>query len=98
MTSEIRRVGVIGAGTMGNGIAQTFAVAGYSVTMRDLKPQFLDRGMAAVTKSLDRLSSRGKLAPEDRDAALRRIRPTTELNDLADCDIVVEAILGRNTT
>jgi 3-hydroxybutyryl-CoA dehydrogenase len=61
----------------------------------DLKPQFLDRGLAAVAKSLDRLTSRGKLAPKDRDVALQRIRPTTELNELADCDLVVEAILEK---
>jgi 3-hydroxybutyryl-CoA dehydrogenase len=95
MSIEIRRVGVIGAGTMGNGIAQTFAAAGYAVTMRDLKAQFLDRGMAAITKSLERLASRGKLSAEDRDATLKRIKPTTELTDLADCDIVIEAILER---
>lgn len=95
MTKQIRRVGVIGAGTMGSGVAQLFAVAGYSVTVRDLKPQFLDRGMAAIAKSLDRLTSRGKLSPEDRNAALRRIRPTMELKDLADCDLVVEAILEK---
>src|SRR5262245_5873 len=95
MSNEIRRVGVIGAGTMGNGIAQTFASAGYAVTMRDLTAQFLDRGMDAITNSLDRLASRGKLKPEDRDATLQRIKPTTELGDLADCDIVVEAILEK---
>jgi 3-hydroxybutyryl-CoA dehydrogenase len=93
MSNKIRNVGVIGAGTMGNGIAQTFAAAGYSVTMRDLKSQFLDRGIAAITKSLDRLALRGKITREDRDATLRRIKPTTELSDLANCDIVVEAIL-----
>lgn len=95
MSNEIRKVGVIGAGTMGNGIAQTFAGAGYAVTMRDLKPQFLDRGMAAIAKSLERLASRGKLTAEDRDATLQRIKPTTELDDLADCDIVIEAILEK---
>jgi 3-hydroxybutyryl-CoA dehydrogenase len=95
MSIEIRRVGVIGAGTMGNGIAQTFAAAGYPVTMRDLKPAFLDRGMAAITMSLERLTSRGKMKAEDRDAALARIKPTTELADLADCDIVIEAILEK---
>jgi 3-hydroxybutyryl-CoA dehydrogenase len=93
MSVEISHVGVVGAGTMGNGIAQTFAAAGYPVIMRDLKPQFLDRGMATIAKSLDRLTSRGKLTPENRDATLARIRPTTDLADLADCEIVVEAVL-----
>src|SRR3974390_3405521 len=93
MSIEIRQVGVIGAGTMGNGIAQVFAAAGYPVTIRDLKPEFVDRGMATITRSLDRLTSRGKMSKEDRDATLARIRPTTALEELAPCDIVVEAIL-----
>src|ERR1022692_4564714 len=93
MSIEIRQVGVLGAGTMGNGIAQSFAAAGYPVTMRDVKPEYLDRGMATITKSFDRLTSRGKLATEARDAALGRIRPTTEMKDLAHCDLVVEAVL-----
>jgi 3-hydroxybutyryl-CoA dehydrogenase len=95
MSGEIRHVGVIGAGTMGNGIAQTFAAAGYMVTMRDLKPQFVDRGMATITKSLERLVARGKLSAEDRDATVGRIRPTTEFKDLADCQVVVEAVLEK---
>jgi 3-hydroxybutyryl-CoA dehydrogenase len=93
MTADKLRVGVIGAGTMGNGIAQLFAASGFAVTMRDLKPQFLERGMAAITNSLDRLAARGKLSTEDRDATLKRLKPTTELSDLAACDIVVEAAL-----
>jgi len=93
MSLQIRAIGVVGAGTMGNGIAQVFAAASYPVTMRDLKPEFLDRGMATITKSLDRLVSRQKLSPEQRDGALERIKPTTELKDLASCHIVVEAIL-----
>jgi len=93
MSAEIREVGVLGAGTMGNGIAQVFAVAGYQVVMRDVKREFLDRGMGTVAKSLERLAARGKLPGEARDAALARIRPTTELKDLATCDVVVEAIL-----
>jgi 3-hydroxybutyryl-CoA dehydrogenase len=93
MSAEIRQVGVLGAGTMGNGIAQAFAAAGYPVMMRDVKPEFLDRGMATIAKSLERLTARGKLPGEARDAALARIRPTTELKELAGCDLIVEAIL-----
>lgn len=95
MSSNIRNVAVIGAGTMGSGIAQIFAAAGYSVTMRDIKPQFNDRGMAAIAKSLDRLMSRGKITSADRDATLGRIRPTTEIADVAACDIVIEAVLEQ---
>ena len=93
MSIAIRQVGVIGAGTMSNGIAQVFAAAGYPVTMRDLKTEYLDRGMATISKSLDRLITRGKLSTQDRETTLARIRPTTELKDLAQCDIVVEAVL-----
>ena len=93
MSFEIRQVGVLGAGTMGNGIAQAFAVAGYPVTMRDIKPEFVERGMATIGKSLERLVARDKLAAPARDAALARIRPATRIEDLASCDLVVEAIL-----
>ncbi len=90
---SIAQIGVVGAGAMGNGIAQVFAAAGHQVTMRDLKPEFLDRGIAAITKSLNRLTSSGKLPVSDRDATLSRIKPTTELRDLAGCQLVVEAIV-----
>jgi 3-hydroxybutyryl-CoA dehydrogenase len=93
MSLEIRHVGVLGAGTMGNGIAQAFAAAGFPVTMRDIKPDYVDRGMATIARSLERLTARGKLPAEARDATLGRIRPTTEMNDLAPCDLVVEAVL-----
>lgn len=90
---KIRQVGVLGAGTMGNGIAQAFAVAGYSVIMRDIKPEYVERGMATVAKSLERLAARGKLSADARAATLARIRPTTDINDLGQCDLVVEAVL-----
>jgi len=90
---DIRQVGVLGAGTMGNGIAQAFAAAGYPVIMRDIKPEFVQRGMATIAKSLERLAARGKLPDEARDATLARIRPTTEMKDLASCELVVEAVL-----
>lgn len=93
MAIEIGKVGVIGAGTMGNGIAQTFAAAGLPVVMRDLETQYVDRGMAAIAKSLDRLVSKEKIGAADRDATLGRITGTTDLAALADCDLVVEAIL-----
>jgi 3-hydroxybutyryl-CoA dehydrogenase len=93
MTAEKLRVGVIGAGTMGNGIAQLFAASGFDVVMRDLKREYLDRGVATITSSLDRLASRGKLTAEDRDAAISRIKPTVELGELASCGLVVEAAL-----
>lgn len=94
---EIRKVGVVGAGTMGNGIAQVFATAGYNVVMRDIKDEFIARGLATIRKSLERMASRAKITPEAKDAALGRIEATTEMNALADCDLVIEAALEEVT-
>jgi len=91
--SEVRKIGVVGAGTMGNGVAQTFAVAGFPVVMRDLNQAALDRGMKTIKKSLDRMVSKEKISAQAAEQALGRIRPTTSMSDFADCDLVVEAIL-----
>src|SRR5271166_2751606 len=95
MVEGIKKVGVVGAGTMGAGVAQTFAAAGYPVRLQDIGEAPLGRGMGAIKKSLERLAARGKLAPTDKDATLSRITPTTKIDDLADCDVVVEAVLER---
>jgi 3-hydroxybutyryl-CoA dehydrogenase len=92
---EIRKVGVVGAGTMGNGIAQAFATAGYEVVMRDIEQRFVDRGLSTIKKSLERLASRGKMTAEAQDAALARIKTTVGLDPMADCDLVVEAALEQ---
>ena len=89
---EIKTVGIVGAGTMGNGIAQVFAASGYSVKLRDVGVAPLERGMGNIRKSLGKLVEKARLSQEDSDAALGRISTTTELADLADCDLVVEAI------
>lgn len=89
---EIEHVGVIGAGTMGAGIAQVAATVGYTVTMQDLEEDFLEEGMARITDSLDRFVDRDKLAADERESALDRIATTTDQADLADADIVVEAV------
>jgi 3-hydroxybutyryl-CoA dehydrogenase len=89
--SSVRTVGVVGAGTMGNGIAQVAATSGYDVVMRDIEAEFVDRGFDAIDDSLSRLVSKDRLGQSDADAALDRIEGTTELADLADCDFVVEA-------
>jgi len=91
--SEVRQIGVVGAGTMGNGVAQTFAVAGFPVVMRDLTQAALDRGMKTIKKSLDRMVLKEKLSAQAAEQALGRIRPTTSMSDFKDCDLVVEAIL-----
>ena len=79
----------------GAGVAQTFAAAGYPVRLQDIADAAVGRGMGAMKKSLERLVARGKLAAADRDATLERISPTTRIDDLADCDVVVEAVLER---
>ncbi len=76
MVEGVNKIGVVGAGTMGAGVAQTFAAAGYPVRLQDIGEAPLGRGMAAIKKSLERLAARGKLAPADADAALSRISPT----------------------
>lgn len=90
---EIKTVGVIGAGTMGNGIAQTFALGGFDVIMRDIKQEFVDRGMKTIQKNLERMASREKISSSEKDAALARITTTTALDPLADRDLIVEAII-----
>ena len=92
---EIRKVGVVGAGTMGNGIAQAFATSGYEVVMRDIEQKFVDRGVSTIRKSLERLVSRNKLSSEAKDTALGRIATTVELDPMADCDLVVEAAVEQ---
>jgi len=89
--STIHRVGVIGAGTMGNGIAQAGAVAGLHVVMVDINEAAVRRGVSAITASLDRLHKKDKLAAADKDAALARIKGTIDYLDLKGCDIVIEA-------
>ncbi len=89
----IAQVGVIGAGTMGNGIAQTFAAAGYPVTMQDIREDSLARGVATIEKSLERLVKREKLSAADAAATRARVVTTTDVGRLCDRDLVVEAIV-----
>ena len=84
-------VGVVGAGTMGSGIAQVSALAGYDVVMRDIEPDLVEAGFDAIEDSLARFVDRGDLTEKEADAVTGRIEGTTQLADLADCDIVVEA-------
>ena len=88
---EIKTVGVIGAGTMGNGIAHVFAKSGYDVVLVEVEQRFLDRGMQTITKNLEREVAKGKLTSEARDAAFKRIKPVLQRTALADCQIVIEA-------
>ena len=89
----IRKVAVCGAGLMGNGIAQTCAVAGFDVTLMEIADAPLQKGMASIAKSLDKFVEKDKLSSSDRDAAFNRIVATTSLRDLKGCDLVIEAIV-----
>jgi 3-hydroxybutyryl-CoA dehydrogenase len=88
---EIKTVGVIGAGTMGNGIAHVFARSGYSVILCDIEQRFLDRAIETVGKNLDREVAKNKISGSDKAAALGRIQSVTDRAKLASCDFVVEA-------
>src|SRR5216117_2948305 len=90
--TDIKRVGVLGFGLMGSGIAQVAAAAGYDTTVRDVSQQVWDKARAGIEKSLAKFVEKGKLAAADRDATLRRLRFTTTTADLKTCDIVVEAV------
>ena len=92
---DIKKVGVVGAGTMGNGIAHVFALKGYDVVLVDISKDLLDKAIATVTGNLDRQVKKEIIKPEDRDATLARIKPTTDLADLKDCQLVVEAIVEK---
>jgi 3-hydroxybutyryl-CoA dehydrogenase len=91
-TDSIKTVGVLGAGTMGSGIAHVFARSGYNVILRDVEKRFLDRGVETISKNLDREVKKGKLAEADKVAALARIEATTDTSKLAAADFVVEAV------
>ncbi len=87
------KFGVIGAGQMGSGIAQVAAQAGFKVVLRDVDETSLERGVAGIQKSLEKFVEKVKLEPSERDLILGRIQTTTQLDDFAECDLVVEAIL-----
>ncbi len=96
MTREIdavEHVGVVGAGTMGSGIAQVSAVAGYDVVMRDIEAAYVENGFETISDSLGRQIESGTITESEAEAAEARIEGTTDLEDLADCDVVVEAAL-----
>jgi len=88
---EVKRVGVVGAGTMGNGIAHVFARSGYQVLLCDVEQRFLDRALDTIGKNLDREVAKNKITADDKSSALKRIEPMLERRKLANCDFVVEA-------
>ncbi|MDP7001519.1 MAG: 3-hydroxyacyl-CoA dehydrogenase NAD-binding domain-containing protein, partial [Candidatus Poseidoniaceae archaeon] len=88
----ISSIAVLGAGQMGNGITQVAAVAGYQVIMVDIEQEFVDRGMAAINQSLDKLVAKERLSQDDADSAKSRISTAVERSACANVDLVVEAI------
>jgi 3-hydroxybutyryl-CoA dehydrogenase len=92
---QITNVGVIGAGTMGNGIAHVFAKSGYNVTLVDVEQRFLDRGLGTIGKNLEREVSKSKITAEQRDEALKRIQASVDRKQLSLCDFIVEAASER---
>ncbi len=95
---QINNVTIIGAGTMGNGIAHVFALSGYPVNLIDIKQEFLDRGLAVIKKNLERQVSKEKITKDDADAALKRITPALQLEAATDTQIVVEAAIEDAAT
>ncbi|RLD95188.1 MAG: 3-hydroxybutyryl-CoA dehydrogenase [Aquificota bacterium] len=89
---DIKKIGVVGAGTMGNGIAQVCAMAGYQVVMRDVTMELAQKGLNTISKNLDRLVKKEKLTPEGKEEILGRIQLTEKLDDLADVDFAIEAV------
>ena len=94
---EIKTIGVIGAGQMGNGIAHVMSLAGFDVVLNDIRQEALDAGMASIRKNMDRQVSRGKIAADDMEAALGRIRTSLKLPDVGPTDLVIEAATERET-
>ena len=90
---EVKVFGVVGAGQMGSGIAQVAAQAGFNVIMRDIKDEFVQRGLNNIKKNLERAVSKGKISEDEKNAILGRIKGTTDMKDFKDADFVVEAVI-----
>jgi len=91
--AQIRKVGVLGCGLMGSGIAQVCAQAGYETVVREVSDEVAQRGLSGIRKQLDRAVEKGKLAAEERDRIMGHLRGTSRLEDLAECDLVIEAVV-----
>ncbi len=91
----VESIGIVGAGTMGTGIAHVCARTGYNVVLVDVEPRILERSLAAIFKNMGREMEHSKLTPEARDAALARIQPTVRIEPLAGCQLVIEAAIER---
>lgn len=90
---EVRKVGVVGCGLMGSGIAQVAAMAGLPTVVREVSQELLDKGIAGIQKSLSKLEAKGRLTAEQKSQTLARLQPTLELKNFGDCDLVMEAVI-----
>ena len=90
---EIRKVGVVGCGLMGSGISQVAAVAGFPTVVLEVSQELLDKGLASINRSLSKFVEKGELSAEQKSQALGCLQPTLRLDDFADCDLVIEAIV-----
>lgn len=88
----VKKIGVIGAGTMGHGISLVAAKAGFDVTMQDIKDEFVQKGLSKIERFLDKSIEKGRMTAEEKKKILSKIKGTTKLEDLKDCDLIVEAI------
>lgn len=94
---EIQTIGVVGAGQMGNGIAQVAAQSGFQVVMSDIADAYLEKGILTITKNLDRMVEKGKLTPEQKEDVLKRIKGTLQVKEMAEADFVIEAATENET-
>src|SRR5438105_8293931 len=92
MKMEIKTVGILGAGTMGNGIAHVFAKSGYSVLLCDVQAKFLQRALTTISQNLEREVAKNKLTAAEKDSALKRIQSSTDRAGLKNCDLIIEAV------
>lgn len=92
---EVQKIGVVGAGLMGSGIAQVSAQAGYQVILNDIEDKFVEKGRKGIEKSLDRDVQKGRRADSEKEAILKRIKTSTSMEDLAEVDLVIEAVFEK---
>ncbi|MEO0232287.1 MAG: 3-hydroxyacyl-CoA dehydrogenase NAD-binding domain-containing protein, partial [candidate division WOR-3 bacterium] len=90
---EIKKVGVVGAGTMGNGIAHVFSLKGYNVLLNDLNEEILKKAVETISVNMDRQIKKEIITAVDKENALKRINTTTSISDFKDCDIIIEAVI-----
>ncbi len=96
MIMTIKTIGVVGAGTMGNGIVHVAAQSGFNVILNDISDEFIQKGISTITKNLDRQLKKGKISEADKEATLSRIKTTTDLSAMKDADFVVEAVIENS--